>query len=161
VIRYGGELVSGNSDESDSVGHPAAGQKPDQSAAKLTMTLGRCLAILIVFQIVLGVVVLLLVTVFQADLPMAMVAWAVCAVGSTIAHLFSWYPKGNEFLMARLAGAMVSRTAPALGVAVWGLKFCEPRIEKSTVLILVLVYMAGLVADSYLNLRRSRAGVEL
>ena len=154
-------LVSGNSDESDSVGHPANEQKSDQPTAEVTMTLGKCLAILIVFEIVLGVVVLLLATAFQLNLPMAMLAWAVCAVGTVIAHLFSWHPKGNEFLMARLAGAMISRTAPALGFAVWGLKFCEPRIEKSTVLILVLVYMAGLVADSYLNLRRSRAGVKL
>lgn len=161
MISYGGGLVSGNSDESDSVDRPETGQKLDQSTTKLTMTLGRCLAILVVVQLVLGVVVLLLATAFQVGLLMAMVAWLVCAVGSMVAHLFSWYPQGNEFLMARLAGAMVSRTAPALGFAVWGSRFCEPRIEKSTVLILVLVYMAGLVADSYLNLRRSRAGVEL
>jgi len=161
VIRFGGELVSGNSDENDSVGHPETGQKLDQPASKVSMTLGKCLAILIVFQIVLGMLVLLLANVFQANLPMAMIAWAVCAVGTVAAHLFAWYPKGVEFLMARLAGAMISRTAPALGFAVWGLKFCEPRIEKSTVLILVLVYMAGLVADSYLNLHRSRTGAEL
>ena len=161
MIRFGGELVSGNSDENDLVGHPVAGQKSDQSTAEVSMTLGKCLVLLIVFQIVLGTMVLLLAIVFKANLPMAMIAWGVCAVGTLVAHLFSWYPKGVEFLMVRLAGAMVSRTAPALGFAVWGLKVCEPQIEKSTVLILVLVYMAGLVADSYLNLRRSRSGVEL
>ena len=155
------ELVSDNSDGRDSVGHSANEQKSDQSTTEVTMRLGKCLAILIVFEIVLGIVVLLLAIVFKTNLPMSMLAWAVCAVGTVAAHLFSWYPKGNEFLMARLAGAMISRTAPALGFAVWGLKFSEPQIEKSTVLILVLVYMAGLVADSYLNLRRSRAGVEL
>ena len=155
------ELVSGNSDESDSVGHPATEQKSDQPATEITMTLGKCLAILIVVEIVLGVMVLLLATVFQANLLMAMLAWAVCAVSTVVAHLFSWYPKGTEYLMARLAGAMVSRTAPPLGFAVWGLKFCEPRIEASVVLILIFVYMGGLVADSLLNMRRSRAGVEL
>lgn len=155
------ELVSGNSDENDSVGHPATEQKSDQATTEVTMTLGKCLAILIVFEIVLGVVVVLLATVFPTDLSMAMFAWAVCAVGTVVAHLFSWYPKGTEFLTARLACAMISRTALPLGFAVWGLKFCEPRIEASTVLILIFVYMAGLVADSYVNLHRSRAGVEL
>ena len=155
------ELVSGNSDESDSVGRPATKQKSDQPATEVTMTLGKCLALLIVFEILLGFMVLLLATVLQANLSMAMIAWAVCAVGNVIAHVFSWYPKGVEYVMVRLAGAMISRTAPPLGFAIWGLKFCEPPIGASIGLILVLVYMAGLVADSYLNLHRSRAGVEL
>ena len=161
MIRFGGELVSGNSDESDSVGHPTPEQKPDHPTAKVTMTLGKCLSLLIVFEILLGFMALVLATVLQADLSMAMIAWAVCAVGNVIAHVFSWYPKGVEYVTVRLAGSMISRTAPPLGFAVWGLKFCEPRIEASIGLILVLVYMAGLIADSYLNLQRSQTGVGL
>jgi len=156
-----GKLVSGNSDENDLVDRAEPDQKSDQLATGITMTLGKSLAVLVVFEIVLGVVVLLLATAVGADLLMAMIAWAVCAVGTTGAHLFSWYPKGNEFLMARMAGGMVCRTSFPLGFAIWGLKYCEPRIEASVGLILIFVYMAGLVADSYLNLRRSKAGLRL
>ena len=156
-----GNLVSGNSDESDSVDRPVAGQNSDQPAAKDTMTFSKCLTLLVVFEIVLGFFVLLLATLMAADLRLAGLAWLVCAVGTVLAHVFSWFPRGAEFLMLRLAGGMVSRTLLPLGFAIWGLKFCEPRIETSIVLILVLVYMAGLVADSYLNLSRSRAGVQL
>ena len=153
--------MSGSSDESDSTNRPVVDQKSGQPITEVTMTLGKCLTILIVFELVLGVVVFGLASMVGANIQHTMVAWAVCAVGAVGSHLFSWYPKGNEFLMARLAGGSACRTLPALGFAVWGLKFCEPRISTSIGLILVLVYMAGLVADSYLNLRRSRSGVEL
>jgi hypothetical protein len=56
---------------------------------------------------------------------------------------------------------MICRTAFPLGFAIWGLKFCEPRIEASIVLVLVLVYMAGLIADSWINLRRSKQGAKV
>lgn len=153
--------MAGNSDENDSVDRPVNGQNLDQLPTKDTMTLSKCLTLLMVFEIVLGFFVLLLATLLGADLGLAGLAWLVCAVGTVLAHLFSWFPKGAEFLMLRLAGGMVSRTLFPLGFAIWGLKFCEPRIEASIVMILVLVYMAGLIADSYLNLSRSRAGMQL
>lgn len=150
-----------NSDGNDSVDRPVVDQNPDQLTTKVTMTLSRCLVLLVVFEIVLGFFVLLLATLLGADLRMAGLAWLVCAAGTIGAHLFAWFPRGAEYLMLRLAGGMMSRTLLPLGFAIWGLKFCEPRIEASVVLILVLAYMAGLVADSYLNLNRSRAGVQL
>jgi len=153
--------VPGNADQNDSVDRPAPDQKLDQPTTEVTMTLGKCLAILIVFELVLGVLVFGLASLVGARVELAMIAWAVCAVGTIGSHLFSWYPKGNEFLMARLAGGMACRTLPALGFAIWGLKYCEPRIETSIGLILVFVYMAGLFADLYLNLCRSKTTASL
>ena len=153
--------MSGSSGESDSTNRPVADQKSGQPTTEVTMTLGKCLTILVAFELVLGVVVFGLASLVGAKIQHAMVAWLVCAVGTIGAHLFSWYPKGNEFLMARLAGGSACRTLPALGFAVWGLKFCEPRISTSIGLILVFVYMSGLLADLYVNLMRSKkAGVE-
>lgn len=123
------------------------------------MTLGKCLTMLVIFELLLGVVVFAVASMVGAEVQLAMVAWAICAAGTIGSHLFSWFPKGNEFLMARLAGGMACRTAPALGFAIWGLKYCEPRISTSIGLILVFVYMAGLLADLYVNLQRSKAGV--
>ena len=150
--------MSGNSDENDSVDRPVADQKSGQPSTEVTMTLGKCLMILVSFEIVLGVVVFGLASVVGARVHLAMIAWAICAVGTIGSHLFSWYPKGNEFLMARLAGGMACRTLPAMGFAIWGLKYCEPRIETSVGLILVFVYMAGLLADLYVNLQRTKTG---
>ena len=152
--------MSGNSDENDLVDRPEADQKSGQSVTEVTMTLGKCLTMLVVFELVLAVVVFGVASVVGAKIQLAMVAWAICAVGTIGSHLFSWYPKGNEFLMARLAGGMACRTLPPLGFAIWGLKYCEPRISTSIGLILVFVYMAGLFADLYVNLQRSKVGVK-
>ncbi len=148
--------MSGSSDESDSTNRPVADQKSGQPTTEVTMTLGKCLAMLVAFELVLGVVVFGLASLVGAKIQHAMVAWSVCAVGTIGSHLFSWYPKGNEFLLARLAGSSACRTLPALGFAIWGLKYCEPRISTSIGLILMFVYMSGLLADLYVNLLRSK-----
>jgi hypothetical protein len=151
---------SSRSGENDLDDHPVVGQNSDQLGTKNSMTLGKCLAILVGFELALGVAVLLLSVLIDANVSLAMIAWAVCAVGTLSAHVFSWYPKGNEFLMARLACATACRTLFPLGFAIWGLKYSEPRIEASVGLILIFAYLAGLAADSYLNLRRSKVGAQ-
>ena len=150
------ESVSDNSDDSDSVGRPVTDQISGQPTPEVTMTLGKCLLLLVAFELLLAVAVFGMAAAAGLNVPLAMGAWAVCAVGTMGAHVFSWFPKGDEFLLARLAGGMIFRTAFPLGFAIWGLKFNEPRIEASIVLVLALVYMAGLIADSWVNLRRSK-----
>ena len=153
--------MAGTSGENDSVDRSGAVQNSDQGSVQSSMTMGNCLLALVGFEALLAVVVLVAVSLFGIDLKLAMLAWGVCCVATITSHFFSWYPKGGEFLLARLAGGMICRTVFPLGFAIWGLKFNEPRIEASVVLVLVLVYMAGLIADSWINLRRSKQGAKI
>lgn len=149
------------SDENDSVDRSDVLQNSEQGSVESSMTLSNCLAVLFGVEVLLLVLVLAAVSLFSIDTKLAMLAWGVCCVATIASHLFSWFPKGDEFLLARLAGGMICRTSLPLGFAIWGLKFNEPRIEASIVLILVLVYMSGLAADSWINLRRSKQGAKI
>ena len=149
------------SDENDSVDRSDVLQNSEQGSVESSMTLSNCLAVLFGVEVLLLVLVLAAVSLFNIDTKLAMLAWGVCCVATITSHLFSWFPKGDEFLLARLAGGMICRTSLPLGFAIWGLKFNEPRIEASIVLILVLVYMSGLAVDSWINLRRSKQGTML
>lgn len=149
------------SDENDSVDRSDVLQNSEQGSVESSMTLSNCLAVLFGVEVLLLVLVLAAVSLFNIDTKLAMLAWGVCCVATITSHLFSWFPKGDEFLLARLAGGMICRTSLPLGFAIWGLKFNEPRIEASIVLILVLVYMSGLAVDSWINLRRSKQGAKI
>jgi hypothetical protein len=82
-----------------------------------------------------------------------LVAWAVCALAAMLALLASCYPRGVEFAMLRLAGGIVCRTVLPMALVVWGFKFRDPPVRPADVLILVLFYLVGLVADSVLSVR--------
>jgi hypothetical protein len=59
-----------------------------------------------------------------------------------------------------MALQIVARTLLPFVVAVWGLYFAEPPLEKSLVLYMILFYLVGLVADVQLSLGRIKAESE-
>lgn len=133
---------------------PTDQSQVDSAAVGTAMTLGQRLKWLALVQLCLGAVALPIVYVAGGDVAMASVAWSVCLIGTVAGHLASEFPQGNEFVMLRLASAMVCRTLPPMGLAVWGMKFREPQFQSEVILILILAYMSGLVVDSYLSLQR-------
>jgi len=74
-----------------------------------------------------------------------------------LAHVAGEYPKGDPFIAARMAVQIVVRTALPFLVAVWGLNFADPPLEKSLVLYMILFYLVGLVAEVQLSLSRLNA----
>ena len=103
-----------------------------------------------------GVGLLALPVVYLAggDLLMSAAAWLICLVGTVVGHLASEYPHGNEFVLLRLTSAMVCRTLPPMGFAIWGMKMREPPLQKEVLVVLILAYLIGLAVDSYLSLQR-------
>jgi len=149
------------SGDNDSVDRPEDLQNLDQPASKLTMTLSKCLMVLVVAHLVLGLVVWLVASAFKADLLMAGLAWGCCSLATIAGHLFSRFPKGDDFLLLRLAAGMTFRTLIPMGFLVWGYKIREPQAQPSIIWITMLVYLVGLALDSYLSLLRSQAGEQL
>ncbi|MDB2686405.1 hypothetical protein N9Y42_04280 [Mariniblastus sp.] len=147
--------------DNDLVDRPEDLQNLDQSTGKLTMTLSKCLLILVVANLVLGLIVWLAASAFKIDLLMAGLAWGCCSVATILGHLFSRFPKGEDFLLLRLAAGMSMRTLIPMGFLVWGYKIREPQAQPSIIWITMLVYLVGLALDSYLSLVRSQAGEQL
>lgn len=116
--------------------------------------------VLALVQVILGAILIPIAYFGGANLGMAVGAWGVCFVATIAGHIASEFPKGNEFVMLRLAAGMACRTLLPMGFAIWGLKFCKPRIEASVVLVLALAYLGGLAADSYLSLMRTKRDAE-
>jgi hypothetical protein len=124
----------------------------DRLAAKGIVSRLVCLAIFVTgFAIVAALVGTLL---FQADLKTSAIAWVACLLSALAAHVAGEFPKGDELIMARMAMQMAVRSAPPFLVAVWGIYFVEPPLEKSLVFYMILFYLVGLVADVQLSLAR-------
>lgn len=119
----------------------------------------------IVFRLVLlaivvfgaGVVATLLgMVVFQTGWKTAAIALFACLVSALFAHVAGEFPKGDELIAARMALQMVVRSVLPFVVAVWGIYFSEPPLEKSLVFYMILFYLIGLVAEVQLSLARLR-----
>ncbi len=91
---------------------------------------------------------------FKTDAYVGVLAVCVCTVATLLAHLFADVPKGDEYILLRLALGMFVRTGLPLLVAVWALYFADPPLEKSLVFYIILLYLVGLVADVLLNVNR-------
>ena len=120
--------------------------------------LGFRLALLAVVVLGVGVVATLLgMMLFQTELTTAAIALVACLVSALLAHVAAEYPKGDELITARMTLQMVVRTALPFVVAVWGIYFSEPPLEKSLVFYMILFYLVGLVAEVQLSLARLRS----
>ncbi len=94
---------------------------------------------------------------FKTGIQTALIALVSCLVSALLAHVAGEYPKGDAYIAARMAVQIVVRTALPFLVAVWGLYFAQPPLEKSLVLYMILFYMVGLVAEVQLSLGRLNA----
>ena len=94
---------------------------------------------------------------FQADPRTAAIALAACLVSALLAHVAGEYPQGDELIMARMAMQMAVRSVLPFAVAVWGIYFAEPPLEKSLVFYMILFYLVGLTADVQLGLAKLKA----
>ena len=113
------------------------------------------LAMLAGIMVVGGFILIALgVTLFHTELRPAVIAFITCLVSALVAHVAGEYPKGDVYIMARMAVQMVVRTSLPLVVAIWGLYFAEPPLEKSLVFYMILFYFIGLITDVQLSLAR-------
>lgn len=149
------------SGDNDLVDGPGANQNVGQTTGEPTMTLGKCLTILVVANLALALIVFAISQAFGVGLTEAMLAWGVCAFATIAGHIVSRYPSGDDYLLLRLAGGMVFRTMLPMGFLVWGFRFREPQIQTPILWITMLVYLGGLALDSYLSLIRSNTGEQL
>ena len=94
---------------------------------------------------------------FRTGYKTPMIALVTCLISSMLAHVASEYPKGGLLVMARMAVQMVVRSALPFVVAVWGIYFALPPLEKSLVFYMILFYLVGLVVDVQLSLARLKA----
>lgn len=117
----------------------------------------RLLMLAIIILALAAVVILVGVMLFKTSTHTAVLALVTCLVSALLAHVAGEYPKGDIYIMARMALQMAVRTALPFAVAVWGLNFAEPPLEKSLVFYMILFYMVGLVADVQLSLGRLKA----
>jgi hypothetical protein len=120
--------------------------------------IGSRLGLLAVIVLGTGIVATMVGTMlFQADWRTGAIALVACLVSALFAHVAGEYPKGDELITARMTLQMVVRSALPFIVAVWGIYFSEPPLEKSLVFYMILFYLVGLVADVQLSLARLRA----
>ncbi len=107
---------------------------------------------------VFGLIAMVIGTmVFKTDTKTGLIALVTCLISSVLAHIASEYPKGDLLVMARMAVQIVVRTILPFVVAVWGIYFAQPPLEKSLVFYMILFYMVGLVVDVQLSLTRLNA----
>jgi len=89
------------SGDNDSVDRPEDLQNLDQPASKLTMTLSKCLMVLVVAHLVLGLVVWLVASAFKADLGVLFIGddrWAfVFEVSEGRGFSVATFGGGNDF----------------------------------------------------------------
>jgi len=74
--------------------------------------------------VVLGsaaLITLLGVLLFETSFQTAAIALVACLISALLAHVAGEYPKGDEFIAARMAVQVVVRTALPIIVAIWGL----------------------------------------
>ena len=120
--------------------------------------IGFRLAVLAIIILGVGVVATMLgMALFHTDLKTAAIALIACLVSALFAHVAGEYPKGDELITARMTLQMVVRSVLPFAVAVWGIYFSEPPLEKSLVFYMILFYLVGLVAEVQLSLARLRA----
>ena len=117
----------------------------------------RLLLLGLLMLVVAAVVLAISVGLFQANLQTGLIALAACFISALGAHVCGEYPKGDVYIMARMALQMVVRTALPFVVSIWGLYFAEPPLEKSLVFYMILFYLVGLVADVQMSLARLKA----
>ena len=120
-----------------------------------TLSLPKRLTILATVLLVCAAVIGCLgVLVFGSSLQIVLIAFVPCLVGALLAHVAGEYPKGDLYIMARMAVQIVVRTLPPFVVAVWALYFAQPPLEKSLVFYMILFYLIGLVMDVQMSLAR-------
>ena len=117
----------------------------------------RLAVLALVMLAVAGVAVLVGSLFFNTGTQTALIALVVCLVSTLLAHVAGEYPKGDLYIAARMAVQIVVRTALPFLVAIWGLNFAEPPLEKSLVSYIILFYLVGLVAEVQLSLIRLNA----
>jgi uncharacterized membrane protein len=121
---------------------------------------GLALRLSLLSAVVLGfaaLITLVGVMLFDASFQTAAIALVACLISALLAHVAGEYPKGDELITARMAMQMVARTALPVIVAIWGLYFAEPPLEKSLVFYMILFYLIGLITDVQLSLARLRS----
>lgn len=120
--------------------------------------LARRLGLLSVVVVSFSALITLLgVMLFNASFQTAVIALLACLISALLAHVAGEYPRGDEFVMARMAIQVVARTSLPVVVVIWGLYFTEPPLEKSLVFYMIFFYLVGLVTDVQLSLARLRS----
>lgn len=120
----------------------------------LRSLMSRLVVLALVMIAVAAVSILVGCVFFQTGIQTALIALAACLVSALLAHVAGEYPKGDVYVAARMAMQIAVRTALPFLVALWGLYFVQPPLEKSLVLYMILFYMVGLVAEVQLSLGR-------
>ncbi len=128
---------------------------PNESSGRSTAKLAMQSASILVLVVVVGVLALLVGHfLFGTGLQVGLLAILVCSISAALAHGLSEYPRGDEYALLRIFIGMSVRTAPPFLLALWGLYFSEPPLEKSLVLYIILLYLVGLFTDVILNVSR-------
>lgn len=128
----------------------------NKSSLAKSLTL-RLVVLALVMLVTAAVAVIVGSVFFNTGTQTALIALVTCLVSALLAHVAGEYPKGDPFIAARMAVQIVVRTAMPFLVAIWGLNFAEPPLEKSLVLYMILFYLVGLVAEVQLSLSRLNA----
>lgn len=117
----------------------------------------RLLTISAVYLVVGAVAIALSLSLQSVSLPLAFLAWAVCVISSLVAHVVGEYPSGDDYFMARLARSMVARSGPPFLVVIISKLSPVLPFESGFVLLIVLFYLVGLIADVALQVLRINA----
>jgi hypothetical protein len=107
--------------------------------------------------VVLGGLAIWVVLAFELVEPkLAWLALGACVISSLVAHIAGEYPSGEDKFMARLGGGMFARTSlPFLVVISTQLTSPDP-LPTGFVLLVILFYLVGLVADVSLQVLRMK-----
>ncbi len=112
--------------------------------------------IVLIFSVVGGLVSFAVLTFSLAEPSELWVAIGACVISSLVAHVAGEYPSGDDKFMARLGGGMFARTSlPFLVVITTQLASPEP-VSGGFVLLVILFYLVGLVADVSLHVLRMK-----
>jgi len=139
----------------DSLNPPAV--PVENQTAGVAPRLGRRLAILSMLMLVAGLLVALLAWLAGTNTTLVLIAWLTCFAATLGAHLAAEYPAGDEYILLRMISGSLVRTGLPLVVSVWALYIAVPPIEKKLVLFMILFYLTGLVADSWMSLARLKS----
>lgn len=132
---------------------PCMNQTVGKSGRSGKLTLGRAVLILVAVELVLLGIGFGLGQLLGVGVSWTLLSWAICGLAALLALVASCFPRGVEFAMLRLAGGVVCRTVLPMGLVLWGFKLREPPVGPADVLVLVLFYLVGLVADSVLSVQ--------
>lgn len=88
---------------------------------------------------------------------MLLLAFITCVISSLVAHVLGEYPSGDANIMARFAGSLAARTGLPFLVVISARLASSGSLNVGFVVLVILFYLVGLVADISLHVLRMKA----